>query len=334
MKNKPKYKIQRKPLDEARKNYIEKIIKILGENKLDSYIENLLQSFVYLILNDDFHSEISKIRKDLKVPENDTEYAGWKSKEKLEALYKKSQDLIDEYQLSYERHKPLVVEFIKNYILLKIMPVNSLKEKSGNYNKFVGGFDVPDPKLGKENSKNFDKIQWEVYFQPTDNATQFKKSLEKYFVWMMNFHFKEYYKSEIFKVTNRKNSRKYNAYNKKSAEIKLIPRKDKLIIKFASYLNTKTKEIERLFDINKPKIFEFQKKSKNLQKDSRVYMFSEKFKQYVFFLDGYSASRYEREFHLKGEKQFPYSNKYSSIRTNIKEMNKKVLQSFNRRLSL
>lgn len=334
MKNKPKYKIQRKPLDEARKNYIEKIIKILGENKLDSYIENLLQSFVYLILNDDFHSEILRIRKELKVSEDDTEYEKWKSKEKLEILYKKSQDLINKHQLSYERHNPLIVEFIKNYILLKIMPVNSLKKKSGNYNEFVGGFDVPDPKLGKKSSKNFDKIQWEFYFQPTDNVTQFKKSLKKYFVWMMNFHFKEYYKSELFEVSNRKNLRKYNVYNRKSAEIRLVPQKDKLIIKFTSYLNTKTKEIERLFKISKPKILKFQKELRSLQKDSRAYLFSEKIKQYIFFLDGYSASRYEREFYLRGKRQFPYSDKYSSIRTNIKEANKKILQSFCKKLSL
>lgn len=334
MKNKPKYKIQRKPLDKARKNYIEKIIKILGENKLDSYMENLLQSFVYLILNDDFHSEILRIRKELKVSEDDTEYEKWKSKEKLEVLYEKSQNLINEHRLSYERHNPLIVEFIKNYILLKIISINSLKTKSWSYNGFVGGFDAPDPKIGKENSKYFDKIQWEVYLQPTDNITQFKRSLEKHFVWMMNFHFKEYYKSELFEVSNKKNSRKYNSYNKKPAEIKLIPKKNKLIIKFISYLNTKTKEIERLFEINKSKVFEFQKESRGLQKDNRAYLFSEKIKQYIFFLDGYSASKFEKKFYPRVNEQNYYSKKYESIRTNIKEMNKNVSQAFGRKLSL
>lgn len=334
MKNKPEYKNPRKPLDDARKNYIGKIIKIIDENKIDSYVKNILQSFVYLILNDNFHREILKIRKELKMPEKYEEYENWKSKKKLESLYEKTKNLINEHQLSYEQHEPLVVEFIKNYILLKIISANSLKVKSWSYNKFVGGFDVPDPKIGKENSEDFDKIKWEVYLKPTDNVTQFGRSLEKYFVWMMNFHFKEYFKSELFNVSNKRNLRKYNPYDKKITRIKLIPRKDKLIIKFVSYLNTKTKEIERLFEISKPKIFKFQKESKGLQKDNRAYLFSEKVRQYIFFLDGYSASRFEKEFYPRTNEQNYYSKKYESIRTNIKEMNKNVAQAFGQKLSL
>lgn len=334
MKNKPKYKIQRKPLDEARKNYIEKIIKILGENKLDSYMENLLQSFVYLILNDDFHNEILRIRRELKISENSAEYEKWKSKEKLEVLYEKSQDLINEHRLSYERHKPLIVEFIKNYILLKIISINSLKTKSWSYSGFVGGFDAPDPKIGKENSKDFDKIKWEVYFQPTDNVTQFKRSLEHYFVWMMDYHFKEYRQSELFNVSNKKNLRKYNAYNKKSAEIKLIPKKDKLIIKFTSYLNTKTKEIERLFDINKPKVFEFQKESKGFQRDNRAYLFSKKIENYLDYLEGHPISKIIKKHHPEKTQFSSYSKESEYIGMQIKEVKMNVAIAFNKKLSL
>jgi len=318
MKNKPKYKVQRIPLDKDREEYVKKIIEILDKSKPNSYIKNLLQSFVYLILNDDFNNEILKIREVLE-------------KDSLDEQAKK---FVTGNNLSYERYEPFIVELIKNYIILKDIPMETLNDKSLIYNRFVGGFDFPEPKIGKENSKDFDRIQWEVYFQPTDNLTQFKRSLERYFVWMMDFHFKEYYKSELFKISNRKNSRKYNSYDKKSAEIKLIPKKDKLIIRFVSYLNTKTKEIERLFDMRKAKIMEFCKKKTELQEDNRAYLFSKNIKIYLLHRNGYTVSEIISVFYPKKEQNNSYSKECEYIGTKIKEVKKSISTIFGEKLTL
>lgn len=202
-----KYKIERKPLDEARKKYIEKIVERLKKQYFEPSIVNLMQSFVYLILNKDFHREILKIRNKLDINEDEFSkrdgYKSWKNNERLKSLYNKVEMLVDKHKLCYQKHRLLIIELIKNYVLLKTDSLVSLNEDSWEFNKFVGGFDVPDPKCGKYNTKNFDKIWWELYIQPKNNIVQFKRALEHYFYWMMKFHFKEFYKSDLFRHYNK-----------------------------------------------------------------------------------------------------------------------------------
>ena len=212
-----KYNIKRIPLDKSRKEYIEGAIRNIRENKPISGFKNLMQSFVYLILNDDFNRAVLSVRYKLNIPKSGfaskRDFNAWKNKENFNKLYEKSGKIIEKFQLCFEKHKPIITELIKCYLLLdEFNPKSymSLTNKKFNYDEFIGGFDVPDPEIGKENTKNFDKISWEICIQPTDNITEAKRSLKKYFVWMMKYHFNNYFKSPLFKIANKDVLKKIN----------------------------------------------------------------------------------------------------------------------------
>ncbi|MFZ2193166.1 MAG: hypothetical protein WAV31_02895 [Candidatus Moraniibacteriota bacterium] len=330
-----KYKIKRESLDIARKIYIEKIIKNLEENKFTSDIDNLMQSFVYLILNDKFHRNIKRLRKSQNIAPSgflsDEKYQKWKSKNKLDALYLATTDFIEKNNLSYKRLRPIVTEMIKDYILGKdFIPQThySLINKRFSYHSFIGGFDVPDPKIIKDDAKNFYKIFWEVYIQPTDNLSQFKKSLKKYFVWFMDFNFKD----GVFEFDVKVNM-------KKTAELLITTNDSNLILQFISYSNTKTREIEKLFKQNKKKISELHKKIKKLQKEHKALNFSRKIKHYLCYLDGLSPSKAEWQLYRKmktpEERRNPrFAKRISEIKTNYNEVRISVSEAFKSRLSL
>jgi hypothetical protein len=335
-----KYNIQRKPLDEARKGYIERIVKNLEANKFTPDIVNLMQSFVYLILSDDFNDEIIEIRLDIGIPKNGfikkEDYNEWKTEERLKELYQESKKLIDAKKLCYERQRPIITEIIKSYILLDdFLPQKraSLMSRRFSHHRLVGGWDVPDPVLGKENTKDFDKVFWEVYLHPSDNLTEFKRALQHYYVWMMNFHFKEDFNQRLFEIKNRNVIKNLNPRLKKSVEVSIIsePKKFRITIKFQSYLNTKTKEIIREFDKMRNKLKVFQKEFSH--KDNRELMFKRKLEHYSLYLEGKSAPEIEGVLYDK-DVLSSYSRKSDAIRTDIKETKRNVATIMSRKLTL
>jgi hypothetical protein len=335
-----KYKIKRKSIDEVRRRYIEAIIKNLEENKFTSDIDNLMQSFVYLILNDKFHRNIRKIRKSNLIALNgfieNKKYENWKNKERLNKLYSEVANFITKNNLSYVRYKPLIAELIKDYVLGKEFAPQahiSLVNNHFNYHNFVGGFDVPDPKIGRDS-----KIHWEVYLQPTDNLTQFKRSLKTYFVWFMNDNFNDSIVANTYE-TFKQRLFGANVRLKTPAELSISLSNMIINLMFISYPNTKTKEIERLFSKNQKRIMEIQKKLKKTQKENKAIYFGRKIKHYFCYLDGLSPSEAEWELYRKmktpEERRDPrFMKRIIEIKTHYNEVRKCVSGALDGRLSL
>ncbi|MFW5871718.1 MAG: hypothetical protein ACOCUT_01290 [bacterium] len=335
-----KYNIVRKPLDNNRRKYIERIIENLESYTFTPDIVNLMHSFVYLILNDDFNQEIIKIRLNIGIPSNGfiskEEYNNWKTKEKLKELSRRTKEFINNRNLCYERQESIIIEMIKSYILLDdFLPQKqvSLMIKEFSYHRFVGGWDVPDPVLGEQNTKDFGNVFWEVYLYPSDNLTDFKKALQHYYAWMMDFHFRGYLGEGLFEVANKDFIETWNPRHKKDIKITINSeqKKPRITIKFQSYINTKTKEILKEFDKKRKELKELKKNFH--QKDNRELMFKRKIKHYILYLEGKSVLEIERSLYNK-DAIGGYSPKADSIRTGIKETKRSIDAIMNRRLTL
>lgn len=342
-----KYKIFRRPLDETRKQYIRKIVENLEKHKFAPDIVNLMQSFTYLILNDDFHKNVRNIRKSLKIPidgfPDDTQYKKWKTNTKLRRLENKIKQFVIKNNLSYKQHEPLVIKAIWHYVLIKdFEPQNmiALTDKRFSYHGFIGGWDVPDPVFGKNNTSEFDKVFWEVDIYPTDNLTQSRNALRHYYAWMTYYHFKDGFDRRLFDLKNRDVIKNWNPRIKKPINLSLTKQanKSRIALKYQSYLNTKTKDILREFDKHRGRIRILQKELKSGQVDKRELTFEKKIKHYLQYLEGLSPAKAEWE-NRKNKKpeerrDLHFKTKIREIKTHYNDVRKNVNRAFKIRLSL
>lgn len=345
-----KYRIERKPLNEVRKKYIWKIVENLENQKFGADIKNLMQSFVYLILNDKFQKHILELRDSLLIPENgclkNEWYKQWNTNENRKEVEQEAKKFILKHKLCYKQHEPLVIDIISRYILLKDFEPQDEAELTGkklgyvSYHSFVGGWDVPDPFLGKENTKDFDKVLWEIYVHPTDNLTRVRNSLRHYFAWMMPYHFKNGFDQQWFERKNRDVIKNWNPRLKKPIKLSLSPQRKKarVALKFQSYLNTKTKDILREFDKYRSKIRIFQKELKSGQIDKRELTFDKKIKHYFQYLEGLSPAKVEwenRKNKMPEERRdLRFKKRINQIKTSYNEVRKNVDRAFKIKLSL
>lgn len=347
---KQKYAVIRKPIDEHRKGHIEMLIDYLRQEKSSAGVKNLIQSFIFLILNDDFHAEILKIRKKYGIPlfgfDSQNQFDVWNTKkDKTSALYEEVGAFLAKHKLTYKKFVPLISNIIIQYICLikldyadkKIKSAHIAKLKayftnaSNNYGKIVGGFDAPDPKFGKNNTDDFDKIWWEFYFYPSDNMVQFKQNLEKYFVWMMGFHCNDCHNQRFFEISNADVIEKYNPRIKKQIIIEISQEDGRVALKFQTYLNTTTKELMRAFEkVQK----ECVKLRKNLiPRDTRIMSLEKHILHYFYYLENSSIRGTLRTLYDKNAKT-GYSANGNRIRTQIIGLRKRISGAFKNRLYL
>jgi hypothetical protein len=346
-----KYKIIRKPLDETRVKQIEMFLRYLEKYKPTPDIKNLIQSLIYLTLNDDFQQAIVRVRRKLKIPDDGFEsieaYEKWRNRERAKQLNREASDFVRENKLTYDRLEPLLIEIIHQYIrLVKIdYPDNKYEDEhlqmidrfckraTSSYGRIVSGFDVPDPVLGKQNTDDFDKVWWEVYVQPSDNLTRFRKILQSYFGRMMRYHFKDYLDSGLFRIANKKVIGYWNRRIQKQIKMNVIQDNENLrvILKYQTFFNTKTKEVLREYDRQRKAIRKFQKQNK--QCDVRGLNLRERIWHYKLYLQGYSAFRIARM--IYGERvKSAQGIKSEHVRISLKDARRLVKCAFSRKVAL
>lgn len=347
-----KYKVIREPVDEYRKGHIDMFLEYLRKEKPKPGTKNLVQSLVYLMLNDKFHSEIIKIRKKFGIPflgfDSQNQFDDWSTKDKISKLYEDIGIFLKKHELTYEKFIPLVSKIFVQYVCLikldyadkKIKSAHVAKLKayfaniSNDYGKVVGGFDVPDPKFGKNNTNDFDKVWWEFYLYPSDNMVKFRQNLKKYFVWMMGFHYKDHVNEiteEFFKFSNRQVIENYSPRIKKQIIIEVVQEDGRISLKFQTYLNTTTKELMRAFERKQKELQELKKKS--LHSNSQACLFTTKINQHFCYLEGGSPSDMYVMLYGKSPRDL-YIKEMEAIRSSSKDTIKKIHTAFKRKLCI
>lgn len=347
-----KYPVSRKPLDKSRRDYIETLLDSLDSVKITPAVVAFTQSLVYLILNDKFHNDITKLRKKSNI--QDTGLVSGRP-----TNYTKLSDYVHSYVTSStycsEVLSPFVTKIFVDYSLL-LTPdslwLKGVEESHSSYLSIVGGFDVPDPIFGKANTKYFDALYWQIYVYPKDNMMQVRRSLSHYFVWMMAYFVKEDFDKESFEQQNRNVIAKWNKYIKKPVILKVREDKktERVLLEFQSYINTKTKDILRTFDMKKKSIASMQKKLGG-EPDNRAPNFKARILYYIEYLDGKSPKAIAIAIHsslLQPTKAYVKpteldlairtENTSSSTSLNVRELRqtvkRKVSMSYARALSL
>lgn len=347
-----KYPVLRKPLDKSRRDYIETLLDSLESVKVTPAVVAFTQSLVYLILNDKFHNDITKLRKKSKIQDTGL-VSGRPTK------YTKLSDYVHSYvtSLAYcsEVFRPFVTKIFIDYSLL-VTPdsiwLKGVEESHSRYLSIVGGFDVPDPIFGKDNTKNYDALFWQIYVYPKDNLMQARKSLSHYFVWMMSYFVKESFDKEAFEFRNRSAIAKWNKYIKKPVTLKIQEdrKEERVVLVFQSYINTRGKDILQTFDKKKKSIASLQKKLGD-EPDNRAPNFRARILYYIEYLEGKSPKAIAIAIHsglLKPTKAYVKpvdipttirtENTSSSTSLNVRELRqtvkRKVSTSYGKALSL
>lgn len=337
-----KYPVIRKPLDSYRKHYIETIAGLIANDDITTSIRGFFQSFVYLTLNDRFHSDITNIRLENDIPTNgfaDEEYVSWRNQDGFSKLHDVLKNYVSHMNCP-EVYRPFIVKRLTDYALF-VKPNDiwllTIQEKASTYQRIVGGFDVPYPTFGKENTEDFDKVFWLVYVYPFDNITQVTQSLQHYYVWLMDYFIKDEFDEEYFRICNRNVIDGWKKQVKKPVVLTISEDEplNRVILQFQSYINTPTKDIMRVFDKWKNDIFNLQKKLKVGENDNNAREFEIKIRHYILYLEGYSAPIINANLYNNGVLgETSYSGKSDLIRSHYKEVKKKVSLAYNKPLSL
>lgn len=347
-----KYPVSRKPLDKSRRDYVETLLDFLESVKITPAVTAFTQSLVYLILNDKFHNDITELRKKSKIQDTGLVV---KRPVTYSRLYDNAQSFVESSTYCSKPLRPFVTKIFVDYSLL-VTPdslwLKGVEESHNRYLSIVGGFDVPDPIFGKDNTKNFDALFWQIYVYPKDNLMQVRKSLSHYFVWMMSYFVKEGFDKETFELQNRKVITKWNKYIKKpvTLQVREDRKAERVLLEFQSYINTKTKDILRTFDMKKKSIASLQKTLGD-EPDNRAPNFRARILYYIEYLEGKSPKAIAIAIHsglLKPTKAYvkpaelaliiSTENSSSPTSLNVRELRqtvkRKVSMSYGRALSL
>jgi hypothetical protein len=236
--------------------------------------KNILQSLVYLILNDKFYDEIVEIRKKLGV--------SVESKKK----YNEAEWLVRKYNLAYDFDVSKLAIILAYLIRNKLEPkkfiqiiIPMISEQRDRL--LVSGLDVKVKEFPNTH-KDFYKCEWKVCLSPFSIVTDFERNLKDYFIReIIHEKNEDSYNNEWVRLEMNELDINKMKYDKK-AELSVIDGRDVLVLKFVTHFFTKPSEIIQLCNerykqmrlIKKQKIDTIQKKnlSENFERNLRIFI--------------------------------------------------------------
>jgi hypothetical protein len=277
-------KSSREFLEADRKAFVENAIEMndifeyrrkakFDDTEIITRAKNIIQSLVYLVLNDDFYSEIKRIRGRLVIPhsgfDSNKEYDMWSSGKDKRAVYQEAEKFIGRYKLCYDKDIFNLAPIIEKFISYKLnrdkfssVVYPSVYEdalhcrvKGNASSRFVRGFDIEVNEI--ENSQtSFFANQWTLIIFPFTKLTGLGEMLrdfyEREFYSEKNLkdYDSKYLKLEMKKLSVKENKDKIR--NKQGLEV--IERDDFVKVAFTTNFFTKPSDIINLYKKEKQRI--------------------------------------------------------------------------------
>lgn len=233
-------KSSREFLEADRKAFVENAIEMNGifeyrrgkfnDTEIVTRAKNILQSLVYLILNDEFYDEVRKVRGRMAIPfggfDSDKEYGNWSLHKDKKAIYREAEKLIDRHRLCYKKDvinlAPVIEKLIShklNWDKFSSVVYPSVYEdalhcrvKGNASSRFVRGFDIEVNDI-EDSQTSFFTSQWTFTLFPFTKLTGLGEML------------RDFYEREFY---SEKNPKDYDLKYLKLKMKKLGVGKDKL----------------------------------------------------------------------------------------------------------
>ncbi|HRZ34002.1 MAG TPA: hypothetical protein P5548_03850 [Candidatus Moranbacteria bacterium] len=276
-------KSSREFLESDRKVFVENAIEMNGifeyrrkkfsDTEIVTRAKNILQSLVYLVLNDEFYDEVRKVRGRMAIPfsgfNSDKEYSSWLSGKDTKAIYREAEKLIYRHKLCYEKDVINLAPIIEKLISYKLnwdkfssVVYPSVYEdalhcrvKGNASSRFVRGFDIEVNGI-EDSQTSFFTSQWTLTIFPFTKLTGLGEMLRDFYE--REFYSEknpkdynlEYLKLEMKKLNVRGNKDKIM----KRQGLEVIAQDDFVKVTFTTNYFTKPSDIISLYKREKPRI--------------------------------------------------------------------------------
>lgn len=276
-------KSNREFLEMDRKVFVENAIEMNGifeyrrnkfsDTEIITRAKNILQSLVYVVLNDEFYDEVRKIRGRMAIPSggfnSDKEYKNWLLQKDIKAVYKEAEKLIDRHRLCYKKDvinlAPIVEKLIShklNWDKFSSVVYPSVYEDAlycrvnGKVSsRFVRGFDIEVNAI-EDSQTSFFTSQWTLTIFPFTKLTgmgeMFRDFYEREFYSEKNLkdYDAKYLKLKMKKLNIKDNKDKI----KKKQGLEVIGQDDFVKVTFTTNFFTKPSDIINFYKKEKPNI--------------------------------------------------------------------------------
>lgn len=273
--NKRLAKSARHFLEDDRKVFVENAIEMnnifeyrrknkFSDSELITRAKNIVQSLVYLILNDEFYGEIGRIRNRLSFPHSgfnlDKDYQSWLKHNDNKTVYREAEKLIERYKLCFQKDTINLAPIIEKFIAYKLnwdkfesvvypsayedAPHCRIKGSAGS--RLFAGFDIAVKEL-EDSRDNFLANDWTLNLYPFTKLTGLGELLR-------DFYEREFYSEKnpkdldlkYLKLKMKKLGVEKDRVKKKQG-LSVIEQDDFLKIQFTTNFFTKSSDIINLF---------------------------------------------------------------------------------------
>ncbi|MFZ2226473.1 MAG: hypothetical protein WA064_03385 [Candidatus Moraniibacteriota bacterium] len=351
-------------LEADRKVFIENVIKL---NDIFEYrrkakfkdaealtrAKNILQSLVYLILNDTFYLEIQKIRKQMLIPigafKSEKSYVDWSLSHNNKKIYQEAEALIKKYKLCFDKDivnlAPIIGSFISRRLkfnkFLSIVYSSVYEDalhcriKSDACAGFVRGFEIDVIEL-EDSDCNFFTNQWSYKLFPFTKLTGIEEMFRDFFKreFYCEKNIKDYDLEYIKFIKKKLNVDKNKDKIKKEEKMEVIDKGDYLILLFITNYFTKSSDIINLYKKKKERVHSLLAlKEGNIRKIQKLHLtekFERNYRIWEFFKKGMPYD--EIYDNIYGEKDVPSSASLNTSKGEVGEFLANIRDSIKRKI--
>lgn len=321
-------------LEADRKAFVENAIEMNGvfeyrrknkfsDTEITTRAKNILQSLVYLILNDDFYDEIRGIRGRMAIPlggfNSDKEYKNWSLQKDKKAIYREAEKLIDGHRLCYKKDiinlAPVIEKLIShklNWDKFSSVVYPSAYEdalhcrvKGNASSKFVRGFDIEVNEI-EDSKTSFFASRWTLTIFPFTKLTGLGEMLRDFYEreFYSENNLKDY-DAKYLKLKMKKLNVKENKDKiKKKQGLEVVAQDDFVKVAFTTNFFTKPSDIINLYKKEKQRIQKLLASREDRIRSIQKLHLGEKFERNYRIYNLYKASRGKKDLYAIADEIF------------------------------